>query len=166
MRRVVYLSGALAGHTYQQAKTDHDKAASLLLARGWDILDPLRGREILSTLQQPMDGPETVALLGVTDAALIQRDEDDVHRADVVLILTGDYPSWGTAMEWAEAAILYHKPVVVVGTKYKDHPWCKHYASYFAETVEDAINFLDSFLDRGYRLAEEKSDGRKENSWT
>lgn len=120
------------------------------------MLDPLRGREILSTLEGTMDGPETCALLGVTDAALVQRDEDDVRRADVVLVLTGNHPSWGTAFEWAEAAVMHRKPVVVVGTRYKEHPWCKHYAGYFAETIEEAVEFLDSFLDRGYRLVTSK----------
>ena len=160
MRRVVYLSGNLAGRTYAEAKPERDLATKLLLLRGWDVLDPLRGREILSTLTGPMDGPETVALLGTTDAALVQRDEDDVHRADVILVLTGNHASWGTAFEWCEATVLWKKPVVVVGTKYKDHPWCKHYASYFAETVEEAVHFLDTFLDRGYRL--KKSDSTKE----
>lgn len=127
----------------------------MLLARGWDVLDPLRGREVLSTLKIPMDGPETTALLGVTDAALIQRDEDDVRRADVILVLSGDHPSWGTAFEWCEAAVLYRKPVVVVGKVYSQHPWCRHYASYFAADVEEAVKFLDSFLDRGYRLVKE-----------
>jgi nucleoside 2-deoxyribosyltransferase len=152
MRRVVYLSGNLSGRMFSAAAKERHAATLLLLERGWDVLDPLRGREILSTLATPMDGPEQERLLGATATALVQRDEDDIARADVVMILTGNHPSWGTAFEWYLAARVLHKPVVVVGTRHKDHPWCKHYAGYFAETIEEAVEFLDSFLDRGYRL--------------
>jgi len=157
MRRTVYLSGTLSGRMYSAAAKERHQATILLLERGWDVLDPLRGRQILSTLTDPMDGPETTRLLGVTEAALVQRDEDDIARCDVLLVLTGNHASWGTAFEWMLAARAYHKPVVVVGTRSKDHPWCKHYAGYFAETIEEAVEFLDTFLDRGYRLV--KSEG-------
>lgn len=154
MRRVVYLSGGIANLSYAEATIARNEAKLRLAARGWDSLDPMRGKEILSSLGT-MDEKKATDLLGVTPAAIIQRDFDDVRRADALLVLSGDRPSWGTAFEWAIAEFLYKKPVIVICAKdstTRDHPWCKQMASYFAETVEEAIEFLDKWFDRGYVL--------------
>jgi hypothetical protein len=154
MRRVVYLSGGIAGLTYEEATVARNLAKQQLADRGWDSLDPMRGKEILSSLKE-IDEKEATRLLGVTPAAIIQRDFDDVRRADAVLVLSGDRASWGTAFEWAIAHFLLHKPIVVVcgrnsPTRY--HPWCAQMAAYFAETVDEAIDFLDRWFSRGYVL--------------
>jgi len=154
MRRVVYLSGGIANLSYEEATKARNEAKLELARRGWDSLDPMRGKEILSSLGT-MDEKKATELLGVTPAAIIQRDFDDVRRADALLVLSGNKASWGTAFEWAIAEFVYKKPVVVVCDKdstTRDHPWCKQMASYFAETVEEAIAFLDEWFDRGYIL--------------
>ncbi len=155
MRRVVYLSGTIANLTYKEAVEKRNEATKLLLDKGWDVLDPMRGKEILSTLAV-LDEKESRKLLGdVNDAAIVQRDFDDVRRSDALIVLSGDKASWGTAFEWAIAEFVFRKPVVVVAAKdspTRDHPWCKHMASYFAETVEEAIDFLATWFDRGYKL--------------
>lgn len=158
MRRVVYLSGRIANCTYDEATAARNQAKTELLARGWDSLDPMRGKEILSSLRT-IDEERASDLLGVTPAAIIQRDFDDVRRADALLVLSGHEPSWGTAFEWCIAHFMMHKPVVVVaptdtegGRATRAHPWCKTMASYFAETVAEAIDFLDRWFDRGYSM--------------
>ena len=158
MRRVVYLSGRIANCTYEQATAARNEAKAALAARGWDTLDPMRGKEILSSMKT-IDEEQASKLLGVTPTAIIQRDFDDVRRADALIVLSGSEPSWGTAFEWAIAHFLMHKPVVTVaptstegGRSTRAHPWCQQMTSYFAETVEEAIEFLDKWFDRGYVL--------------
>jgi nucleoside 2-deoxyribosyltransferase len=157
MRRVVYLSGRIAGLTYDEAVAKRDAATKMLNERNWDVLDPMRGKEILSTLAV-IDEVESKKLLGgATDAAIVQRDFDDVRRADAIIVLSGDEPSWGTAYEWAIAHFHFQKPVVVVCSKdspTRIHPWCLSMSSGFFETVEEAILFIDTWLDRGYQLEE------------
>lgn len=154
MRRIVYLSGAIGGLTYSQAAGPRDLAAKLLNDIGWDTLDPMRGYDILSTLDVIEEGDGAKKLLGVTDAAILQRDTDDVRRSDVVLIFSGDKPSWGTAFEWQMAYDL-KKPIVVIASPTaaaRSHPWCLSMASYFAETIEEAVEFIHRWLDRGYQI--------------
>lgn|SRR3990167_9266858 len=160
MRRVVYLSGNIAGRTYQEATEARNEAKRLLGVRGWDTLDPMRGKEILSTVSVIDEKVSKELLGGITDQAIIQRDFDDVRRSDALLVLSGDRASWGTAFEWSIAHFLYQKPIVVVASldsPTRDHPWCKSMASYFAPTVEDAVDFLDRWFDRGYVLDEAKA---------
>lgn len=158
MRRVVYLSGGIANLSYEEATAARNESKAKLAERGWDSLDPMRGKEILSSLAT-MDEKKASDMLGVTPTAILQRDYDDVRRADALLVLSGDRASWGTAFEWAIAHFELRKPVVVVCAKdspTRDHPWCKQMTSYFAETVDEAIEFLDKWFDRGYSLPEEK----------
>lgn len=157
MRRTVYLSGRIGGLTYEEASKARNHAAALLLRTGWDILDPMRGYEILSTLKVIEEGSQVKSMLGVTDAAILQRDKDDVRRADVLLIFSGNQASWGTAFEW-ELAFELGKPIVVIcdeDSPTREHPWCRQMASGFFANVEDAIEFINKWFDRGYRLEEE-----------
>jgi len=156
MRRVVYLSGGIANLSYEEATTARNEIKEKLATRGWDSLDPMRGKEILSSLAT-MDEKKASDLLGVTASAIVQRDFDDVRRADALLVLSGNKPSWGTAFEWAITEFLYRKPVIVVCDKdspTRDHPWCKLMTAYFAETLDEAVEFLNRWFDRGYILPE------------
>lgn len=153
-RKVAYLGGTIAGLSYEDATSRRNAIKVQLAQCGWDTLDPMRGKEILSSLDV-IDEKQATRLLGVTDAAIIERDYDDLRRADVLLVLSGDKPSWGTAFEWSIAHFQMHKPVVVIcgaNSPARDHPWCKLMCSGFFETVEEAVTFLDTWLDRGYML--------------
>ncbi len=154
-RRVAYLSGSIAGLTYEAATEQRAKATELFRACGWDVLDPMRGKEILSSLKTIDESRSLELLGGLTPQAIVQRDFDDLRRADVMLVLSGEMASWGTAFEWAVAHFMLHKPIVVVvpqGAKTRDHPWCKSMAAKFAETVEEAVDFINTWFDRGYGL--------------
>ena len=153
-RRTVYLAGTIGGLSYKEAASPRDLAASLLLRRGWDVLDPMRGYQILSTLETIEEGEQVQALLGVTDTAITQRDRDDIRRSDVLLVFSGDRATWGTAYEW-EFAYNLGKPIVVIcaaDSPTRKHPWCRTMCSYFAADVQEAVSFIDRWLDRGYRL--------------
>lgn len=167
-RRCVYLGGSIGGLTYDEATGPRQRATELLNAIGWDTLDPCRGYEILSTLSVIEEGEQVQTLLGVTDAAITQRDRDDIRRADVMLVISGNHSSWGTAFE-LEFAYNLGKPIVVICDKNsptRTHPWCRTMCSYFAETVDEAVEFIERWLDRDYKLESEKRFCRdyKENS--
>ena len=156
MRRIVYLAGAIANLSYEDATAARIRARQCFVDRGWDVLDPMRGKEVLSTLAF-IDEKAATRLLGVTEAAIVQRDFDDLRRADVILILSGDAPSWGTAFEWSLSHFHFQKPVVVVAgldAPVRNHPWCKVMTSAFCSSVEEAADFIDRWLDRGYSLEE------------
>jgi len=154
-RRVIYLAGMIGGLSYEEASVNRKQATNLLLERGWDVLDPMRGYEILSTLAVIEEGDKVKSLLGgVTDTAILQRDRDDIRRADLILIESGNKASWGTAFEF-EFAYSLGKPIVVICDKdspTRNHPWCRTMSSYFAETVDEAVEFIDRWYDRGYQL--------------
>lgn len=155
MRRTVYLSGSIGGLTYDEASSPRDYATNLLLKKGWDVLDPMRGYQILSTLDTIAEGEQVQKLLGVTDTAITQRDRDDIRRSDVILIFSGDRSTWGTAFEW-EFAVNLGKPVVVIcaeDSPTRQHPWCRTMCSGFFAKIDDAVDFIDRWLDRGYQLS-------------
>ena len=157
MRKVCYLGGTIANLSYKDATEHRNKIKAYLAERGWDSLDPMRGKEILSSVSI-IEERDAVRLLGVTDAAIIERDYDDLRRADVLIVLSGDKASWGTAFEWSIAHFQMHKPVVVVCAEdapIRDHPWCKLMCSGFFSTMEAAVDFIDTWLDRGYTLPDE-----------
>lgn len=156
-RRIVYLSGSIGGLSYEEAAGPRDYATNLLLKRGWDVLDPMRGYQILSTLDTIEEGEQVQALLGVTDTAITQRDRDDIRRSNVLLVFSGDRPTWGTAYEWEFAVTTVGIPVVVicaVDSPTRKHPWCRTMSSYFAADVDEAVDFIDRWLDRGYQLGD------------
>lgn len=145
MRKVVYLSGRIADLTYEEATKRRNRLRKLLEERGWQVLDPMEGKEILSSVKKIKE-EEACELLGVEDSAIIQRDLQDIHAASVILICSGNDPSWGTGMEWGFSAIALQKPVVVIGLKHRDHPWCSHFASYFAKTEREAVAFMEEWF--------------------
>lgn len=163
-RKVVYLCGTIGGLTYAEASDPRKDAAKKLNAIGYDTLDPLRGAEILSTLgDQEIAEGLGAQLIGVTATAITQRDRDDIRRADVLLIFSGNKASWGSAFEW-EFAYTLGKPIVVICDKdspTREHPWAKTMCSYFAETIDEAVEFIDRWLDRCYQLGE-RSDHKME----
>lgn len=157
MRRIVYLSGSIGGLSYEEASGPRDYATSLLLKRGWDVLDPMRGYQILSTLETIEEGEQVQKLLGVTDTAITQRDRDDIRRSDVLLVFSGDRATWGTAFEW-EYAVGLSKPIVVIcspDSPTRKHPWCRTMCCAFVSNVDEAVDFIDRWLDRGYQLGAE-----------
>ena len=158
-RRTVYLAGTISGLTYGQASGPRDYAANLLLKRGWDVLDPMRGYQILSTLgDTPIsEGQEVKSMLGITDTAITQRDRDDIRRSDVLLVFSGNAATWGTGFEW-EFAFNLGKPIVIIcdeDSPTRNHPWCRTMCSGFVSSVDEAVEFIDRWLDRGYQLGDE-----------
>lgn len=141
---IVYLSGRIDHLTYEEAVAGRRKATEMLLNAGWDVLDPMRGKEALASA--PL-----ISATGLSDAAIVYRDLDDIRRADVVLVLTASEPSYGTLMEWGIAAHEFAKPVVAVDPlqRARQSPWCRYFTLHFADSIEDAVDWISSYLTHG-----------------
>ena len=147
-RRAVYLSGRIDGLHYDEAVAKRSEATKLLVAAGWDVLDPMRGKTDLT------GGVITDGSTNRSDAEIVLRDIDDMRRCDVMLVLTGDTPSYGTEMEWGYVGIALRKPIVAVdeaGTARKS-PWPRYHTMFFGDTVAEACEWLIGNLDRDYQL--------------
>lgn len=148
-RRVVYLSGRIDHLLVSEARLRREEAKTILIPAGWDVLDPMRGKEEAVAPGELLDA-EAVARMGLAPRALIDRDLDDIRRANIVLYLTADDLSWGSLFEVAYASMVAHTPVVAVG--HSDSPWARHFISHFADTVAEACEFIIRYFERGYRL--------------
>ncbi len=149
MRRTVYLSGRIDGLHYDEAIAARGIAADMLVAGGWDILDPMRGTKTILEGKIINDDASQRP-----DSAIILRDLDDIKRCDVLLVLTADDPSYGTLMEWGWAGIALRKPIVAIDIKKKARksPWPRFHTMFFADTVEEGCKWIIHNLDRGYQL--------------
>ena len=148
-RRIVYLSGRMDGLSYEAASLARDRATELLLAAGWDVLNPMRGVSPATAVI----GDSTLVERELTDRAIIDRDQDDIRRANVLLYLTADDLSWGSMFEVAYAASpAASTPVVAVATNTPGSPWARFHVSKFCPTVDAAVAFIIDYYDRGYQL--------------
>ena len=109
---VAYLAGKIGGRSYDEVMKERKHAAELLRGIGIHVLCPMRGKEpLFQQTRIDMDGDP----VGFRNEELRARDLADVLRSDILIILMGDTPSWGTGIEWGIA----HDndiPVFVVAT--------------------------------------------------
>ena|SRR3990167_5534328 len=146
----VYLSGPIAGKTYQDAVGWREWVARRL-APGLVAVDPMRGKERLAAhLQgQRMEDHSTYAhLLNCSPAAITARDRFDVTRSDAMLLnlMEAKDVSLGSMVEvgWADAARV---PIVLVAPfKTWEHPILNALAGWRVESLEDAVEILNVLL--------------------
>jgi nucleoside 2-deoxyribosyltransferase len=139
---LVYLSGPIAGLTFDQAQ-DWRLYVQKSVRENIRCLDPLRGKEFLrstgildgSFYDHPLASPR-----GITC-----RDHWDTERSDIILVnlLGASKISIGTAMEiaWAKA---YSKPVVaaIEQNNPHTHPILTQCLDYVLPTLDEAIDTL------------------------
>lgn len=122
----VYLAGAITG-------TDPDyhlgwrNYVTKILSKKYIVLNPLH--------QAQYDGNN--------GEAIIKNDLRMIAECDVLLV-NGNRPSWGTAMEMFFAYQL-HKLIFVVIDTSKDmeiSPWLVHHVNVLFTTMDQAINYL------------------------
>jgi len=105
-----YLAGKIGGRTYADVIGERQHASEVLRASGIHVLCPMRGKE---PLHQMVQLDREVGNSGFRNEELRSRDIADVLRADILIVLTGNTPSWGTGIEWGIAHI-HNKPVFVI----------------------------------------------------
>lgn len=147
----VYLSGPIAGLSYNGATSWRSMVRGMLANHNIQALDPMRGKEYLWGKQvlEACDGDESHLMS--TPRAITTRDRWDCMRADVVLVnlLQADQLSrlsLGTIMEvaWADAQRI---PIVCVR---KDdtynHPMFNDVIGFECRDLPDAVDLIREML--------------------
>jgi hypothetical protein len=148
------------GLSYEAASVLRNRATELLTAAGWEVLNPMRGVSSSTTII----GDSTLVERELTDRAIIDRDHDDIRRANVLLYLTADNLSWGSMFEVAYAASpAASTPVVAVASTIPASPWARFHVSKFCPTVEEAVAFIidyyDDVLEKNYNFSRNATSG-------
>jgi hypothetical protein len=140
----VYLAGRIDGLTLEEANKDRYVIASRLLSLGIKCRNPLRGRSKVINGDSVVDS-NTVKENNITIQEIIQRDLADIKHCNVVLILTGDNPSWGTSAEFWFATFVVHKPTLVISKdnyNISGNNWLTYYATKIVPDIDSAVNVL------------------------
>jgi len=132
--RTVYLGGSIRGLTWEQATLKRHEARSLFEAKGFTVLDPMQEK-----LDFYHNGP--IYLEGTdtkwTMEKIVKRDLRYLDHSDFHLVLTGDKPSWGTAIEMGYSWFVRKIPIVIVCKTEKSKKQGWH--TYAAETTKGAV---------------------------
>lgn len=157
MKPLVYLAGAIAGLSYDNATDWRVQARALLSDRGVETLDPMRAKSALGARNNGniskdfTDYSDYGAFF--TSRGIMTRDFNDVKRCDALLVnLLGlTERSSGTIMELAWAFAL-QKPAVVaieaVGNPHDKHPMIFEAMPFRVESLEEAIDAVAIILNR------------------
>ena len=118
--------------------TDRDVMIEKLSTVGIKCRTPMRGKQhLVGTQKITGDAFKN----GLTIQEVIQRDLSDVEKVDVVLVLTGDNASWGTAAEFWYATWITRTPTLVIA---KNHVggWLEYYATRIVPDFDAAVKVL------------------------
>jgi len=139
----VCLAGKISGLGYDDAMDKRLEFFDKANAIGIKCRSPLRGKSWLKN--ESIINEETVKKR-LTLQEIILRDLHDIDRCNVVIILTGNEPSWGTGMEFAYAVLVAKKPVLVIADKYMGG-WLDYYATKIVPNIDEAIEVLKYWKD-------------------
>ena len=135
MTMKVYLSGRIAGLSFEEANAWRSDVTEKLRGLGVQAINPLRGRMFFNGDDSHENHNE-----------LVQRDLHDIRMADIVLVYlpTSDRLSVGTAMETWHAYYCEHKPVVLVSDdpRYLNHPWMQVACTKMFSTLDKTIEYI------------------------
>jgi len=137
----VYLAGKIDGLTLDEANKERQIIAEKLIAYGIKCRNPLRGRSKIFNGNDLVNAT-SVKEFNITIQEIIQRDLNDINLCNVVLILTGDEPSWGTTAEFWYATFVIHKPTLVISKNNYDiegSNWIKYFATKIVPNIDSAI---------------------------
>lgn len=132
----VYVSGRVTGLSYEEVIQYREQVYTQLKQRNIGVIDPLRGCE---NLKGKVFNDFNVPYMN----EVVLRDLSDVSRCDAVLVLTGDYLSWGTALEFSYATFVVKKPTVVIATNGLREGWLNHFATRVVGDLDEAILVLE-----------------------
>ena len=145
----VYLAGHITGLTYANAIQWRDEATERLLLMGFEVRDPMRGKESLEDRFQDKALPSEGYGDGVPSHIEnpYARDKYDITHSDIVLanLAVGEQcgltPSVGTLVELGIAEGL-GKLILIISTN--THPFIKGPADCMFDTLDDALTFIET----------------------
>lgn len=128
----VYLSGTIAGLSFEEANKWRSEVTEKLRDFGIQTLNPLRGRMFLQSDDEDLSPNEVV-----------HRDLSDLRNCDLVLAVM-EYPSVGTIMEIWQTYFVEKKPVILVSmnTHYVRHPWMRVACTKMFRTLDEAVEYI------------------------
>jgi len=133
----VYLAGRIDGLSYEEAMRERERVTRILIEHDIMCRNPLRGRKCL----QGVDKVDNSYEMSIQE--IIQRDLHDIDKANAVLVITGDAPSYGTMGEFWYATWIAKKPTLVVSPKNNGKKnWVGYYATKIVSSMDEAIEVL------------------------
>ena len=119
----VYLSGPISGLTVNQAQSWREYVTERLLAKGFEVLNPLRGAEGQQSPRKRLSSRSPEAAPELSDRAFVTRDRHDVLNCDVVLcnLAGAERVSIGAIFELAWAMMANKLTVIVLERKDNSH---------------------------------------------
>lgn len=130
-----YLSGPIAGLTYEEANAWRQDVEDKFIAAGVRTINPLRGRFFAHADDEAFDPNE-----------IVFRDLKDVQDCDIMLVnmRRQDRPSIGTICEIWHAYAVLHKPTILVtdDERFVNHPWIKVAVTKIFPTLDAAVKYI------------------------
>jgi nucleoside 2-deoxyribosyltransferase len=162
----VYLSGPIAGLTYEEARYGWRKTVADQLAPGIRALSPMRHEGHLAEVRGPLEAADQLDHFFSGSRIIVEKDRLDIERSDIVLVnLLGamERVSLGTVAEIGMAYAMGKKVVLVIedademwdGVTYvpfkniHDHPFVTIPAALRLNNLDDAIHAINSLLSEG-----------------
>lgn len=170
----VYLSGPIAGLTYDQARYGWRMTVAAQLEQGIKVLSPMRHEGHLAEVKGPLDPAGQLNHFFSGSKIIFEKDMLDIQRCDLMLVnlLGATKVSLGTVAEIGMAAALGKKIILVMedagsvpmiaeywsdydhttvewGSNVHEHPFVTVPASLRLNNLDDAVHAVNSLLSEG-----------------
>ena len=146
MIRTIYLGGKIDGLSYEDATRERNIIKKKLRRIGIKGVDPMRGKGYLKGSKIDHDSVKFRSDCEMQD--IISRDINDINNCDALVVLSGDQPSWGTAMEASYVHFHLNKPYFVISKNATRYGWLHFLASKVFPTTNDFIEYLKNFWNK------------------
>jgi nucleoside 2-deoxyribosyltransferase len=136
--KTIYLAGSINGLNYEQATEWRKTLNKELTLKGFNVLDPMRGKDELEG-KGIINDSKTI----YEPSHILRRDLWDIKHSDIIvanLDNLGTLPMIGTLMELG-TCLIEHKLVCLfnVPKKFKAHPFFNNFI--ICETIQDVIDY-------------------------
>lgn len=149
----VYLSGPIAGQTFESATDWREFIQAELDSYGITSFSPMRREEYLSPdqLEKLPAISDRYGNIPITPKGITTRDRFDTERCDLMIAYLPDAEkaSIGTSIEigWADA---FRTPIIAIMPSREgnvhNHPMITEIVGYIVETLEEAIELTATIL--------------------
>jgi len=139
INKSIYFAGTFAGRNLKELCEERLEIVKKIEAMGIKVYDPLRDKAKLDAVAM-----EVAKQFSPNE--IVYRDLDDINRADYVLAIFTN-PSIGTSCEMMYAWDR-HKMIVIVSDNpaVVEHPWVKIFATKIFPTIDEALEYMRTFL--------------------
>lgn len=112
----VYLSGPIAGLTYEEARHGWRQDFAVGMRFGIKVLSPMRHEGHLAEVRGPLEAAEQAGHFFSGSKVIVEKDRLDIERSDIILVnlLGASRVSIGTVAEIGMAFMLGKKIVLVI----------------------------------------------------